>query len=115
MQNTSPIFNVTDYPDCFFTSSYNAQNLNNETNVNNINQAVGEVETSNLQLVENMNSVNDIMESIVVKIVETADSFRIAGGEYGGGEGCHDQNDDRQHHQRLAKIVSHKNYSLKRY
>ena len=44
------------------------------TNVNNINQAVGEVETSNLQLVENMNSVNDIMESIVVKIVETADS-----------------------------------------
>lgn len=44
------------------------------TNVNDINQAVGEVEASNLQLVENMNSVNDIMESIVVKIVETADS-----------------------------------------
>ena len=44
------------------------------TNVNNINQSIGEVETSNLQLVENMNSVNDIMESIVVKIVETADS-----------------------------------------
>lgn len=44
------------------------------TNVNNINQAVGEVETSNLRLVENMNSVNDIMESIVVKIAETADS-----------------------------------------
>ena len=43
-------------------------------NVNNINQAVGEVEASNLQLVENMNSVNDIMESIVVKVVETADS-----------------------------------------
>lgn len=43
-------------------------------NVNNINQAIGEVETSNLQLVENMNSVNDIMESIVVKVVETADS-----------------------------------------
>ena len=44
------------------------------TNVNNINQAVGEVETSNLQLVDNMNGVNDIMESIVVKIVETANS-----------------------------------------
>lgn len=43
-------------------------------NVNNINQAVGEVEASNLQLVDNMNSVNDIMESIVIKIVETADS-----------------------------------------
>ena len=44
------------------------------TNVNNINQAIGEVENSNIQLVDNMNSVNDIMESIVVKIVETADS-----------------------------------------
>jgi len=43
-------------------------------NVNNINQAIGEVESSNSQLVDNMNSVNDIMESIVVKVVETADS-----------------------------------------
>ena len=42
------------------------------TNVNNIDQALSEVETSNSQLVENMHSVNEVMGSIVVKIEETA-------------------------------------------
>lgn len=59
---------------CESVSAISSDSVVLGTNVNNINQAVGEVETSNLQLVENMNSVNNIMESIVVKIVETADS-----------------------------------------
>lgn len=44
------------------------------TNVNNISQAIAEVETSNIHLVENMNSVNDVMNSIVEKFEKTANS-----------------------------------------
>lgn len=44
------------------------------TNVNNINSAIREVETSNIQLVENMHSVSEVMESIVHKFEKTADS-----------------------------------------
>lgn len=43
-------------------------------NVSNINQAIEEVETSNIRLVDNMNSVNEVMGSIVDKIEETASS-----------------------------------------
>ncbi len=43
-------------------------------NVNNINRAVAEVETSNLHLVDNMNSVSEIMGSIVDKFEKTANS-----------------------------------------
>lgn len=43
-------------------------------NVNNINQAIVEVETSNIRLVENMNSVNEVMNSIVDKFEKTANS-----------------------------------------
>ena len=44
------------------------------TNVNNINRAVVEVESSNAQLVKNMNSVNDVMNYIVDKFEKTANS-----------------------------------------
>lgn len=44
------------------------------TNVNNINQAILEVETSNIQLVDNMHSVNEVMGSIVQKFERTANS-----------------------------------------
>lgn len=44
------------------------------TNVNNINQAIVEVETSNVQLVKNMNSVSDVMNYIVDKFEKTANS-----------------------------------------
>ena len=43
-------------------------------NVGNINHALQEVENSNAQLVENMNNVNEITNSIVVKIEETANN-----------------------------------------
>lgn len=43
-------------------------------NVGNINHAIQEVENSNVQLVENMNNVNEITNSIVVKIEETANN-----------------------------------------
>ena len=45
-------------------------------NVTNINQSIGEVETSNIQLVENMNRVTDIMSSIIDKIEETANNSK---------------------------------------
>lgn len=41
-------------------------------NVSNINQAIEEVEASNIHLVDNMNNVNDIMSSIIDKIEETS-------------------------------------------
>lgn len=44
------------------------------TNVNNINQAIQEVETSNIQLVDNMHSVSEVMDSIVHKFERTANS-----------------------------------------
>lgn len=44
------------------------------TKVDHINRAIMEVESSNIQLVENMNSVNDVMSSIVGKIEETSNS-----------------------------------------
>lgn len=44
------------------------------TNVNNINRAIVEVESSNAQLVKNMNSVNDVMNYIVEKFEKTANS-----------------------------------------
>lgn len=44
------------------------------TNVNNINQAIQEVETSNVQLVDNMHSVSEVMDSIVHKFKRTANS-----------------------------------------
>ena len=44
------------------------------TNVNNINRAIVEVETSNIHLVENMNGVNEVMGSIVDKFEKTANS-----------------------------------------
>ena len=44
------------------------------TNVNNINNSIREVETSNIQLVENMHSVSQVMESIVHKFEKTSDS-----------------------------------------
>jgi len=55
-------------------SAISSDNFVLGTKVNNINQAIVEVETSNVQLVENMNSVNDVMSSIISKIEETATS-----------------------------------------
>lgn len=44
------------------------------TNVNNINRAIQEVETSNIRLVDNMHSVSEVMDSIVHKFERTANS-----------------------------------------
>lgn len=57
-------------------SSISSDSMVLGTNVNNINQSIEEVETSNIQLVDNMNSVNEIMGSIVYKIEETSSNSK---------------------------------------